>query len=238
MLKKHAAELRYLFIVSDVQLTPGGSNGAGLDIKINKAPGQKCDRCWNYSTEVGKDAEYPTVCERCAPVLHELEATAGHDSRRRIFLVPIVRYNSCHSISPSPRRSFCLIAGRSGWSHKRSPSSTASRSFPGFFKITHLRNKGAAFSLFANAPDAWRTATLVIFSLVALVVVLVLLVKCSHRLSLQGVALSLILGGAVGNLWDRIVHGWVTDFLLVYYKQWEWPAFNVADSAICVGAVC
>ncbi len=108
---------------------------------------------------------------------------------------------------------------------------------PGFFKITHLRNKGAAFSLFANAPDAWRTATLVIFSLVALVVVLVLLVKSSHRLSLQGVALSLILGGAVGNLWDRMVHGWVTDFLLVYYRQWEWPAFNVADSAICVGAV-
>ncbi len=77
LLKKHAAELRYLFIVSDVQLTQGGSNGAGLDVKINKAPGLKCERCWNYSTEVGKDAEYPTVCERCAPVLHELEATAG-----------------------------------------------------------------------------------------------------------------------------------------------------------------
>lgn len=108
---------------------------------------------------------------------------------------------------------------------------------PGFFKITHLRNKGAAFSLFANAPDAWRMATLVIFSLVALVIVLVLLAKSSNRLSLQGAALALILGGAVGNLWDRVLHGWVTDFLLVYYKQWEWPAFNVADSAICVGAV-
>jgi signal peptidase II len=67
--------------------------------------------------------------------------------------------------------------------------------------------------------------------------VLVMLVKTSQRLSLQGVALSLILGGAIGNLWDRILHGWVTDFLLVYYKQWEWPSFNVADSAICVGAV-
>lgn len=108
---------------------------------------------------------------------------------------------------------------------------------PGFFKITHLRNKGAAFSILANAPDAWRTALLVVFSLVALVVVLVMLVKTSQRLSLQGVALSLILGGAIGNLWDRILHGWVTDFLLVYYKQWEWPSFNVADSAICVGAV-
>lgn len=108
---------------------------------------------------------------------------------------------------------------------------------PGFFKITHLRNKGAAFSLFADAPQTWRVAMLVVFSLVALVIVIVLLVKTSNKLSLQGVALALILGGALGNLWDRVLHGWVTDFLLVYYKQWEWPAFNVADSAICVGAV-
>ena len=108
---------------------------------------------------------------------------------------------------------------------------------PGLFKITHLRNKGAAFSLFADAPESWRLATLVIFSLIALAIVLVLLVKSSNRLSLQGAALALILGGAVGNLWDRVLHGWVTDFILVYYKQWEWPAFNVADSAICVGAV-
>lgn len=108
---------------------------------------------------------------------------------------------------------------------------------PGFFKITHLRNKGAAFSLFADAPEAWRLATLVIFSVVAMVVVLVLLVKTSKQFSSQGAALSLILGGAIGNLWDRVLHGWVTDFLLVYYKRWEWPAFNAADSAICVGAV-
>jgi signal peptidase II len=108
---------------------------------------------------------------------------------------------------------------------------------PGFFKITHVRNQGAAFSLFANAPAAFRTAFLVVFSLAAMVVVLVLLVKISKRFSLQGTALALIFGGASGNLWDRLLHGWVTDFLLVYYKHWEWPAFNVADSAICVGAV-
>jgi isoleucyl-tRNA synthetase len=64
-------------IVSDVQLNKGGADGPGIKIQINKAPGQKCERCWNYSTQVGKDAEYPTVCERCSPVLHELEATAG-----------------------------------------------------------------------------------------------------------------------------------------------------------------
>jgi signal peptidase II len=107
---------------------------------------------------------------------------------------------------------------------------------PGFFKITHLRNTGAAFSLFADAPAAWRMITLVLFSSVALVIVLVLLVRNSRRFTWNGFALALILGGAVGNLWDRVLHGWVTDFLLVYYKRWEWPAFNVADSAICVGA--
>jgi isoleucyl-tRNA synthetase len=74
LLKKHAAELRYLFIVSDVRLA--AASGTGIEIRIDKAPGQKCERCWNYSTFVGQDAEYPTVCERCAPVLHELEATA------------------------------------------------------------------------------------------------------------------------------------------------------------------
>jgi isoleucyl-tRNA synthetase len=77
LLEKHFAELRYLLIVSDVQLNKGGADGPGIKIQINKAPGQKCERCWNYSTQVGKDAEYPTVCERCSPVLHELEATAG-----------------------------------------------------------------------------------------------------------------------------------------------------------------
>ncbi len=108
---------------------------------------------------------------------------------------------------------------------------------PGFFKITHLRNTGAAFSLFADAPAAWRMITLILFSSVALVIVLVLLVKNSRQFTWNGFALALILGGALGNLWDRVLHGWVTDFLLVYYKKWEGPAFNVADSAICVGAV-
>ncbi len=77
LLTKHAGELRYLFIVSDVQVTQGEGDGSGLPVKINKAPGEKCARCWNYSRHVGEDSEYPTVCERCSPVLHELEATAG-----------------------------------------------------------------------------------------------------------------------------------------------------------------
>ena len=78
--------------------------------------------------------------------------------------------------------------------------------------------------------------TLVLFSVIALIVVSMLLWKNSHTLSTTGVGLSLILGGAIGNLWDRLSTGHVTDFLLFYVRSYQWPAFNVADSAIVIGA--
>jgi len=71
---------------------------------------------------------------------------------------------------------------------------------------------------------------------IALVVVSALLWKNSHTISITGIGLALILGGAVGNLWDRLTAGHVTDFLLFYVGRYQWPAFNVADSAIVVGA--
>lgn len=107
---------------------------------------------------------------------------------------------------------------------------------PGFFRITHTENTGAAFSLFADSPAHWKTAMLIAFSLVAMVIVTVLLWKQSHALTVTAMALSLILGGATGNLWDRVARGRVVDFLLVYVKQYQWPVFNLADSAIVIGA--
>jgi signal peptidase II len=107
---------------------------------------------------------------------------------------------------------------------------------PGFFRITHTENTGAAFSLFADSPSHWKTALLIGFSLLAMVIVTVLLWKQTRALTMTSVALSLILGGAVGNLWDRIASGRVVDFLLFYVKHYEWPVFNLADSAIVVGA--
>jgi len=77
---------------------------------------------------------------------------------------------------------------------------------------------------------------LITLSIVALVPVSVLLWRSSRALSSTSVGLALILGGAIGNLWDRLLHHRVTDFLLFYYRQYEWPAFNFADSAIVVGA--
>jgi signal peptidase II len=107
---------------------------------------------------------------------------------------------------------------------------------PGFFRLTHVENRGAAFGLFADSPSEWKIAVLVLFSLVALVIVSALLWKNSHSMTTTGVGLALILGGALGNLWDRLVSGHVVDFLLFYVGQYQWPAFNVADSAIVLGA--
>ncbi len=107
---------------------------------------------------------------------------------------------------------------------------------PGFFRLTHLENRGAAFGLFADSPSPWKIGVLVLFSVIALVVVSTLLWKNSQTISITGVGLALILGGAVGNLWDRLTAGHVTDFLLFYIGRYQWPAFNVADSAIVVGA--
>ncbi len=107
---------------------------------------------------------------------------------------------------------------------------------PGFFRIIHAENPGAAFGIFADSPSQWKVGLLIAFSIVALLIVSLLLWKNSHRLTTTGIGLALILGGAVGNLWDRLVSRHVVDFLLFYIGPHQWPAFNVADSAIVVGA--
>ncbi len=105
----------------------------------------------------------------------------------------------------------------------------------GFMNLVLVFNKGAAFSFLADAPG-WQTPLLVAFALGAAVLVSVLLVRDpSRRLYCAGLAL--ILGGAVGNVIDRLRFGHVVDFLDLHAGGWHWPAFNVADSAITVGAV-
>jgi signal peptidase II len=107
---------------------------------------------------------------------------------------------------------------------------------PGFFRIIHAENPGAAFGIFADSPSQWKVGMLIGFSIIALVIVSALLWKNSHTMTSTGIGLALILGGAVGNLWDRLVSRQVVDFLLFYVGPHQWPAFNVADSAIVVGA--
>jgi signal peptidase II len=106
---------------------------------------------------------------------------------------------------------------------------------PGFFNITHVRNKGAAFGILANLPEFWRSAFFIAVTIIAVAAIIVLLVKTHERLSIY--AFSLIAGGAMGNVIDRIRYGEVVDFIQWYVKSYYWPSFNVADSAITLGVV-
>jgi signal peptidase II len=106
---------------------------------------------------------------------------------------------------------------------------------PGCFNIIHTENSGMAFSLFAGVSSAWKMAVLVGVS-VALLVTVVMVWRSRQVNWEAGVGLALILGGALSNLLDRVRFGQVVDFLDVYYRTYHWPTFNLADSAIVVGA--
>jgi signal peptidase II len=108
---------------------------------------------------------------------------------------------------------------------------------PRVLRITHWTNEGAAFSLFADtaSPNVVRWV-LTVFSLVAALVVLVAMVRLGQRFTVTTVALALILAGALGNVHDRILYGWVTDFIEVHIFNYHWPDFNIADSSIVSGA--
>jgi signal peptidase II len=102
-----------------------------------------------------------------------------------------------------------------------------------FFDLVRYHNTGAAFSFLADA-GGWQKWFFTVVSVIAIVVIIYLIKKNpNNKLFCWGLAL--VLGGAVGNLYDRITLGYVVDFLYFYYQKFAWPAFNVADSAICVG---
>ena len=108
---------------------------------------------------------------------------------------------------------------------------------PKVFRLTHVLNTGAAFSMFEGANSPLLVRNLLIgFSVAAVMVVLALLWRMGRTVTLTSVALALILGGAIGNLYDRWVFKFVVDFLEVHIWRYHWPDFNVADSAIVVGA--
>jgi signal peptidase II len=108
---------------------------------------------------------------------------------------------------------------------------------PRVFRITHVLNTGAAFSMFEGASSPLLVRNMLVgFSVLAVLVVVALLWKMGRTITITSVALSLILGGAIGNLYDRIAFQYVVDFLEVHIYHYHWPDFNVADSAIVVGA--
>ena len=107
---------------------------------------------------------------------------------------------------------------------------------PGFFDIVHSQNRGVAFGLMNDTNSPWRTFLLIVFSAGALLLVGGMLWRGSRLDRWTHWGLALVLGGAAGNLFDRIVWGHVTDFLEFYIGSLHWPAFNVADSSIVIGS--
>ncbi len=104
---------------------------------------------------------------------------------------------------------------------------------PGF-NLTYVHNTGAAFSFLSEA-GGWQRWFFAAMALIISVILTVWLYRLKSHETLLAVALSLVLGGAIGNLIDRLAYGYVIDFLDVYYQSWHWPAFNIADMAISVG---
>ena len=105
-----------------------------------------------------------------------------------------------------------------------------------FFNIVRVHNTGAAFSFLAGA-GGWQRWFFTGIAAVATIFILWML-RSHHAQKLFSFALACILGGAIGNVIDRLLHGYVVDFLDFYYGTWHFPAFNIADSAITIGAIC
>ncbi len=105
-----------------------------------------------------------------------------------------------------------------------------------FFDLRLLHNTGAAWSLLATA-GGWQRWFLSGLAILVSGILVIWLSRIKHQQLWLACALALVLGGALGNVVDRIMYGYVVDFIDIYYQQWHWPAFNIADSAISVGAV-
>ena len=160
----------------------------------------------------------PTQTETAQP------ATAAHSKDRRPYLFLITAL-----VILADRVTKNLII------HRIRPGYTIPV-IPHFFRLSHVLNTGAAFSLLENMPPNDVRIGLIAFSVVAAIVVFALLWVTGRKLTPTSVALALILGGALGNMYDRIRFHHVVDFLAVRIYHYNWPDFNVADSSIVIGA--
>jgi len=105
----------------------------------------------------------------------------------------------------------------------------------GFFNITYVRNTGVAFGILDPVQSSIKSTALALLTVAAIVAVVIYSLRSPIRQRLLQSALSLILAGALGNLYDRVRYGYVIDFIELYFRTYRWPSFNVADSAITIG---
>lgn len=113
---------------------------------------------------------------------------------------------------------------------------SSKRIIPGFFNLTHIRNRGVIFGFFSQSGSQVLYVLLTLVSLAALGLVIYYFFKTPISDKFLKISLSLILAGALGNLIDRVFRGYVIDFLDFYIKTWHWPSFNIADASITSGA--
>jgi signal peptidase II len=111
----------------------------------------------------------------------------------------------------------------------------AAEVIPGFFNLVHVRNTGGAFGIFGGERGGLGSLLFVVISLIAIGSILFFFVKAREDEKTLALSLSLVLSGAIGNLIDRLGYGEVVDFLDFHLFSYHWPAFNIADSAICIG---
>lgn len=121
------------------------------------------------------------------------------------------------------------------WVEKHLPLNQFRTIVPGILDLTHSRNTGVAFGFFANSNSSWVPYLLTCVSSVALVVILMFSLRHSIGDWKLQLGLMLVLGGAAGNLYDRVHYGFVIDFIEIYYRSFHWPTFNLADSSISLG---
>jgi signal peptidase II len=144
-----------------------------------------------------------------------------------------------------PRR-YSLLVGVAGlvvlldqitkiWVHQTLRLYETKAIVPGFLDLHYIRNTGAAFGFLSGSQAGFRIPFFIVVSFVAVGIILYLFFKLEESEVMMPLALSLVLGGAIGNLVDRIRQGEVIDFILIHYKSFHWPSFNVADIAITVG---
>jgi signal peptidase II len=121
------------------------------------------------------------------------------------------------------------------WIQRRFDLHESASVIDGFFNITYVQNTGVAFGILSSISSPAKSVLLSAFTAFAAVVVITYSVRSPAQNRLLQVALALILGGALGNLFDRLSYGYVIDFLEFYAGSYHWPAFNIADSAITIG---
>jgi signal peptidase II len=123
------------------------------------------------------------------------------------------------------------------WIQNRFDLSESASVIDGFFNITYVRNTGVAFGIFSSISSPVKSVLLSVFTAIAAIIVITYSIRSPVRNRLLQMALALILGGALGNLYDRLAYGYVVDFLEFYVGAYHWPSFNVADSAISIGVL-